>query len=193
MFSATLPAQAMGSEKLLESSWVNGSRAMVTGVFVGKVDEQQTIRQEGIARLESFQILLRSPRDVFIMSTPSWWNGEHTLEVLGLSGIAMVAVLGWVAILRRQVNRQTEFIRRSEERFRHMAEHDGLTGLPVRTVLLERLELALNEIKRQSLSLALLMVDVDGPCGRRSSALYNWFSPARISAINRHRCPHGRR
>ena len=43
----------------------------------------------------------------------------------------------------------------------HMAEHDGLTGLPVRNVLLERLEQALDEIKRQANSLALLMIDVD--------------------------------
>jgi diguanylate cyclase (GGDEF)-like protein len=72
-----------------------------------------------------------------------------------------MAVLGWVGILRRQVHQQTKIIRRSEARFRHMAEHDGLTGLPVRNVLLERLELALDEIKRQANSLALLMVDVD--------------------------------
>lgn len=161
VFSAALPAQAIGNEKLLASSWADGSRVTATGVFVGKVDEQRTIREEGIARLESFQILLRSPADVVIMSTPSWWNSEHTLEVLGFSGLAMGAVLGWAAVLRRQVHRQTKIIRRSEERFRHMAEHDGLTGLPVRTVLLERLESALNEIKRQSISLALLMVDVD--------------------------------
>jgi diguanylate cyclase (GGDEF)-like protein len=75
--------------------------------------------------------------------------------------LAMVAILGWVYVLRRQVHLQTDVIRQSEERFRHLAEHDGLTGLPVRRVLLERLDLALNEIRRHSNSLALLMVDVD--------------------------------
>jgi diguanylate cyclase (GGDEF)-like protein len=98
---------------------------------------------------------------VHVVSTPSWWNGEHALEVLGLVVLTMFAVLGWVGILRRQVHRQTEIIRKSEARFRHMAEHDGLTGLPVRNVLLERLEQALDEIKRHTNSLALLMVDVD--------------------------------
>lgn len=162
VFSAVLPAEPDGSDRQqLESSWIDGSRVAVTGVFVGKVDEQRTIRQEGIARLESFQILLRSPRDVLVLSTPSWWNSQHTLEVLAFVVLTLVAILGWVAVLRRQVHRQTEVIRRSEERFRHMAEHDGLTGLPVRGVLLERLELALNELRRQSNSLALLMVDVD--------------------------------
>ena len=75
--------------------------------------------------------------------------------------LTLMAILGWVGILRRQVHQQTEIIRRSEARFRHMAEHDGLTGLPVRNVLLERLEQALDEIKRQANSLALLMIDVD--------------------------------
>jgi len=161
VFTALLPAEVRGNGSRLESSWVDGSRVAVTGVFVGKVNEQQTTRQEGIARLESFQILLRSPGDVAVLNAPSWWNVEHSLEVLGLAGLAIVAILGWVAILRRQVHRQTDIIRRSEERFRHMAEHDGLTGLPVRTVLLERLDLALNEIKYKSSSLALLMIDVD--------------------------------
>jgi diguanylate cyclase (GGDEF)-like protein len=161
VFPAVLPADAMKDEKQQNSSWIDGSTVAVKGVFIGKVDERQAVRGEGIARIESFQILLRSPEDVQVVSAPSWWNSEHALEVLGLVLLTMMAVLGWVGILRRQVHQQTEIIRRSEARFRHMAEHDGLTGLPVRNVLLERLGLAVDEIKRQACSLALLMVDVD--------------------------------
>jgi diguanylate cyclase (GGDEF)-like protein len=161
VFPAVLPADAMKDEKQQNSSWIDGSTVAVTGVFIGKVDERQAVRQEGIAHVESFQILLRSPEDAHVVSSPSWWNGEHALEVLGLVALTMMAILGWVGILRRQVHQQTEIIRRSEARFRHMAEHDGLTGLPVRNVLLERLGLAVDEIKRQACSLALLMVDVD--------------------------------
>jgi diguanylate cyclase (GGDEF)-like protein len=161
VFSAVLPAEPGGNDKQIASSWIDGSTVAVTGVFAGKVDELRTTRKEGISRLESFQILLRSPRDVLVVSTPSWWNGEHTLQVLAFVMLAMVAILGWVYVLRRQVHLQTDVIRQSEERFRHLAEHDGLTGLPVRRVLLERLDLALNEIRRHSNSLALLMVDVD--------------------------------
>jgi diguanylate cyclase (GGDEF)-like protein len=161
VFPAELPADAVKNAKQQNASWVDGSTVAVTGVFIGKVDERRSVRQEGIARIESFQILLRSSKDVHVVSTPSWWSAEHALEVLGLVVLTMIAVLGWVGILRRQVHQQTEIIRRSEARFRHIAEHDGLTGLPVRNVLLERLELALDEIKRQANSLALLMVDVD--------------------------------
>jgi diguanylate cyclase (GGDEF)-like protein len=161
VFPAVLPADGMKDEKQQDSSWIDGITVAVTGVFIGKVDDRQAVRQEGIARIESFQILMRSSEDVQVVNTPSWWNREHTLEVLGLVLLTMVAVLGWVGILRRQVHQQTEVIRRSEARFRHLAEHDGLTGLPARNVLLERLELALDEIERQANSLALLMVDVD--------------------------------
>jgi len=161
VFPAVLPADAIGDEKQLDSKWADGSWVEVTGVFTGKVDEHQTVRQEGISRLESFQILLRSPSDVQVVSSPSWWTVVHTLDVLGLAGLAIVSILGWVAILQRQVHRQTVIIRRSEERFRHMAEHDGLTGLPVRTVLMDRLDLALKEMKYKSSSVAVLMIDVD--------------------------------
>jgi len=161
VFPAVLPADAIGDAKQLDSQWVDGSLVEVTGVFSGKVDERQTIRQEGISRLESFQILLRSPSDVQVVSSPSWWTVVHTLDVLGLAGLAIVSILGWVAILQRQVHRQTVIIRRSEERFRHMAEHDGLTGLPVRTVLMEKLDHALKEMKYKSSSVAVLMIDVD--------------------------------
>ncbi len=161
LFPAIMPLASFNQGKGQDSAWVDGSSVLVTGVFSGKVDPRQITRRGGTSQLESFQILLRSPKDVVVLSVPSWWNSAHTLEVLGGVVFVMGVVLVWVAVLRRQVHRQTEVIRQSEERFRHMAEHDGLTGLPVRNVLLERLELAMKEIKQQPISLALLMVDVD--------------------------------
>jgi len=46
LFTVVPPATATEIDKQLESSLVDGSTIMVTGVFVGKVDEQQTTRQE---------------------------------------------------------------------------------------------------------------------------------------------------
>ena len=161
LFSVVPPAAETGNGEQLESSVVDGSTIRMTGIFVAKIDERRTAQQEGLARLESFQILLRSPGVVVVLSVPTWWNGRHALELLAFVVLTMVVILVWVGVLRRQVHRQTVVIRRSEERFRHIAEHDGLTGLPVRGVLLDRLGLALNKIRSQSDSLALLMVDVD--------------------------------
>ncbi len=49
----------------------------------------------------------------------------------------------------------------SEERIRHMAEHDSLTGLPNRSLLQDRLHQAITRAERERTRLALLYVDLD--------------------------------
>jgi diguanylate cyclase (GGDEF)-like protein len=51
--------------------------------------------------------------------------------------------------------------RRSEERTRHLAEHDFLTDLPNRVLLLDRLSLALATARRKRTRLAILFLDLD--------------------------------
>jgi diguanylate cyclase (GGDEF)-like protein len=51
--------------------------------------------------------------------------------------------------------------RRTEEQIRHDALHDALTGLPNRTLLLERLRQALARTERDGRRLALFFLDVD--------------------------------
>jgi PAS domain S-box-containing protein len=51
---------------------------------------------------------------------------------------------------------------RSEERLRHMALHDGLTGLPNRMLLLDHLATAVRRISRHRTPVAVLFLDVDG-------------------------------
>jgi diguanylate cyclase (GGDEF)-like protein len=60
------------------------------------------------------------------------------------------------------VEQQTGLIRESEERFRHLAHHDPLTGLPNRALLHIRLDAAIEQAKLDHTSLALLMMDLDG-------------------------------
>ena len=50
---------------------------------------------------------------------------------------------------------------RHYEQTLHMAEHDGLTGLPNRRVLLERIRVALLRTERTDRTIAVLFVDVD--------------------------------
>ncbi|MDM0038027.1 EAL domain-containing protein [Variovorax sp. J22G21] len=52
--------------------------------------------------------------------------------------------------------------RRSEERIRHMAHHDELTGLPNRLLLNDRMALALAQADRTGRPMALLFLDLDG-------------------------------
>jgi diguanylate cyclase (GGDEF)-like protein len=162
LFSAILPAGLSQDQKGFGSAWTVGSTVAVTGVFAGKVDPRETARQQGVSRLGSFQILLRSPADIAVVHTPTWWNSRHALIVLELLALLIVLILGWVVVLRHQVRRQTSIIRNNEQRFRYLAQHDVLTGVFVRTVLLERLEAEMKKAAQNATLLALFMIDVDG-------------------------------
>ncbi|MCH8505845.1 MAG: sensor domain-containing diguanylate cyclase [Ectothiorhodospiraceae bacterium] len=52
--------------------------------------------------------------------------------------------------------------KRHEEQLRHDATHDPLTGLPNRTLLLDRLRVAMAQARRNQHELALLFIDLDG-------------------------------
>jgi diguanylate cyclase (GGDEF)-like protein/PAS domain S-box-containing protein len=51
--------------------------------------------------------------------------------------------------------------RRAEAFIRHMAHHDALTGLPNRTLLLDRLESAIRQSRRNGDGVVVLMLDLD--------------------------------
>jgi len=51
--------------------------------------------------------------------------------------------------------------RQMEERIRRMASHDNLTGLPNRALLMDRLQVAMAQVRRQGGQLALLFIDLD--------------------------------
>jgi len=53
-------------------------------------------------------------------------------------------------------------LKRAEERFRHLAFHDSLTGLPNRAALQARLDVALAEARRGSDLVAVMCLDVNG-------------------------------
>ncbi len=52
--------------------------------------------------------------------------------------------------------------KQAEEKIRHMANHDGLTGLPNRALFMDRLETALKSAHRSGTSIAVFFIDLDG-------------------------------
>ena len=138
-----------------------GSTLRVTGICSIQVDPERTLRGYGVTQASSFWILLNSPHDVAVLHAPTWWTANHSLYALGASLTITIAVFVWVVLLRRRVEQQTRELRQSQERYRHMAHHDALTGLPTRALLHDRLQTALDRSRRYQKDLALLMLDLD--------------------------------
>ena len=158
IFTAILPQSLAKPEA---SDWKFGSRLRITGVCSVQFDPQRSVLADGAAVGKSFRVLMRSPQDVAVLERPSWWTPAHALIVLALALAGTLAVLVWVVMLRRRVQYQTTLLRESEERFRHMALHDALTGLATRLLLDDRLSAATETAQRHRSGLALLMIDLD--------------------------------
>jgi diguanylate cyclase (GGDEF)-like protein len=141
--------------------WREGSTLRLTGICSVEVDPVTTIQGEGGVRLGKVRILVRSAEDVVVLRAPSWWTPLHLREFLAVLGVLALAAFAWNIVLRRQVWRQTQALRSSEEWLRHLSEHDALTNLPNRALLNDRLIMALQRAERFKQRLGLLMVDVD--------------------------------
>ncbi|MFZ1083733.1 MAG: GGDEF domain-containing protein [Terracidiphilus sp.] len=151
LFKVILPRTFSGPEA---NGWKNGSVLRVTGICSVQLDTQKSAMGLGTAVPISFRLLMRSPSDVIVLHPPSWWTPSHAIVLLALALSGTLVVLAWVMVLRKRIHE-------SEERFRHMALHDALTGLATRLLLSDRLEAALESAKRHETGLALLMVDLD--------------------------------
>ena len=158
VFPVVLPK---GSDVTSLASLKTGSTLHITGICAVDLDTQMTSRGDGHPVITGFRILMRSPQDALILESPSWWTPVHSLTLFAISLAIAVAVLGWVVVLRRRVFQQTKMLRESEERFRHMAQHDALTGLPTRILLHDRLQMAIERGRRHKTRLAVLMIDLD--------------------------------
>jgi diguanylate cyclase (GGDEF)-like protein len=141
--------------------WKDGSLVRIIGVSNVQVDPLSTNLSEGAVRPESVHILLRSIDDISLLQAPTWWTSEHAIESFSVVGLLVLAAFAWIVVLRHRVALQTRALRGSEERLRHLSEHDVLTGLPNRLLLNDRCQTSLKRAARFQSCLGLLMVDVD--------------------------------
>ena len=63
----------------------------------------------------TFRLLLRQPADIAVLETPPWWTARHAFMLAGGMALAIALALAWVALLRRQVQTQTNLIRQKLE------------------------------------------------------------------------------
>lgn len=75
---------------------------------------------------------------------------------------ALTAALAREMAARRALERELLDTKAALERARQQALHDALTGLPNRTMFLERLEHGLRQARRHRWTLAVLFIDLDG-------------------------------
>lgn len=157
VFLAVLPHKYLAEDLQLEE----GSLLKITGICSDHSDGSKLDSRSGFPIATSFRILRGSPADVRILELPSWWNARHTLHVLALALMLALAGLIGVMILSRRVKSQTDTIRESEERFRHLATHDSLTQLPNRASVLNSLDAAIAKARNRNSSVCVALVDLD--------------------------------
>jgi signal transduction histidine kinase len=92
-----------------------GSLARLTGVLVARPNDQR--------HFQSFQLLLRSPNDVVVLSRPTWWTTRNAAWIFGTLTSVLLVALAWVGLLRRQVQVRTKELRQEiDDRKRAEAE-----------------------------------------------------------------------
>lgn len=104
-----------------------GSRLQLTGICL--------VRNGGLWRSpQSFQILLRSPKDIVVVSEPPLWNLESASWILEVLLAILALIVIWMLVLRRSFDSQVRVLREKlrrgailEERNRIARElHDTL-------------------------------------------------------------------
>ena len=89
---------------------------------------------------------------------PGWF--QTTKVPYRRPGTRETAILG-VTVDITELKNAEERIEESEKRYRHLAQHDPLTGLPNRALFFDRLDQAIALCLREKTGLALLFIDLD--------------------------------
>jgi diguanylate cyclase (GGDEF)-like protein len=136
LFTARLPRSGPKGHVLAPGSLVS-----ITGVCLAKADSAHDAR--------SFEILLRSPADLVVLKSSSWWTAAHAWSVVAFLLLVVLGLVGWLAILRRQAS------------LRLLAVSDHLTGLYNRRGFLLLADHQWQLALRKKMSVAIFYIDLD--------------------------------
>jgi diguanylate cyclase (GGDEF)-like protein len=150
-FEALLPLASSSSPELRNLG--AGSVLLLTGICMVHADSGR--------HPISFSILMKSPADIVVITHAPWWTRPRVLGLIGsLAGVIVIVTL-WMVMLGYRVKQQTLIIRESEERFRHLALHDGLTGLLNRGAILAEMNKEMDRCRRDDSALTAILADID--------------------------------
>lgn len=117
-----------------------GSRVRVTGICIVESNSSSGVE----SRPRSVSLRCRGAEDVVVLDAPSGWTARQLALIVGVLLFVIVFASLWIALLRRQVRRQTQALRCQIEHEATLVErqriarefHDtleqGLTGLALR-------------------------------------------------------------
>jgi len=91
-----------------------GSLLRITGICL--VEAAYSKQDRNLARPQTFRLLLRSADDIAVIEDAPWWTPRNTFGLLGAMTTLFLAAFGWVTILRRRVQAQTQIIRTQLDR-----------------------------------------------------------------------------
>lgn len=77
---------------------------------------------------------------------------------IGIASIIILIVLIW----NRRLKSEILLRQKAEEKLRHLASHDPMTGLPNRSLLIDRLKQSMSHHSRNNKNIAILFLDLDG-------------------------------
>jgi PAS domain S-box-containing protein len=119
IFTARIEAPQSKKERVV---WRAGSVLRLTGVCSIQSGEQH--------EPESFLMFLRGAEDIKVLKNPSRWTTRNALIVAGSLLVLSLSSLAWIALLRREVGKQTGLVRQKlrqeaalEERYRDLFEN----------------------------------------------------------------------
>jgi diguanylate cyclase (GGDEF)-like protein len=134
----------------------NPGRQPVSLASVGSAEEGAPVRTVPVDADGAWSVLLQGTlRPAGASATTQFW--VVLLAGFGLSGL----LFGIVRVLLRSRGRALGLVDRTTAELRHLALHDGLTGLPNRGLILDRVEHALARSRRDHTQIALLFIDLD--------------------------------
>ena len=143
------------------SSW-NAGAERIFGYRASEIVGSSILELIPPDRLEEedrIMTLIKSGKRADHLETVRWGKGKKPVDVsITVSPVKDSAghIIGAYKIAHDITQRN-----RSLERIEHLAHYDSLTGLPNRTLLANRISIAMEDANRHSFQLALLFVDLD--------------------------------